>query len=186
VRRLTGWRAAGYALADPGRAARPRGTGGRLAAALPAGTSGVPGRCRPPRDDGEEITITSADGLIDGRLLPPDLPYPLAVLGDPAQVWLAADAPPGILDRLRAAGLALGVPTDVAGRRWLLERQGRTAWGCLAVLAVLAVLTALTVVAAAAGGPGGTGRSGRTRSGVGRWAAAGRAAEAGVGGGVPD
>lgn len=69
-------------------------------------------------------------------------------LGDQAQVWLGTGAPHDALDRLRAAGLALGEPRDVDGQRRYLDGQGpATALRFHLFAATLALLIALVTVA---------------------------------------
>lgn len=68
--------------------------------------------------DGQQIMIGSADGFIDGRMLPPDMPYPLPVLGSAVPgnllVGVAGDPVPvrrvggaTVLPRLGPGGLVL-------------------------------------------------------------------------------
>ena len=167
---------------------------------VPVPKQGYPRATLSDGPDGQQISLTSADGFVDGRMLPPDLPYPLPVLGssvpgnllvgvannpvpvrsvgrvdvlprlgsggilldleyadvlapgeglgDRAEVWLGPDAPPDVLDRLRAAGLALGEPRDVTAQKRYLDRQGPATGLRFHLLAiVLALVLALVSVA---------------------------------------
>ncbi|GGM78108.1 FtsX-like permease family protein [Dactylosporangium sucinum] len=112
---------------------------------------------------GVPVRASTADGLParSGGVILTDLEYAdrlTAGLAEPArpgdvsQVWLAAGAPPGVLDRLAAAGLTVIGGDSVAAAR---DRQARLGPAAAlrfhllaAALAVLLASAALTVVAA--------------------------------------
>ncbi|MCA2214209.1 FtsX-like permease family protein [Jidongwangia harbinensis] len=75
-----------------------------------------------------------------------------AELGGTYQVWLAPDAPPSILDALRAAGLTVTGEASAADREEQLARQGRVVaarFGVLTAAAGLLLAAAVLAVAAA-------------------------------------
>ncbi len=69
------------------------------------------------------------------------------------QVWLAPDAPPGIVDQLRAAGLVVTGTSTIAATRGALADQGPTSALRFALfVALLGLALAVTAVAVAAAG----------------------------------